>query len=102
MLQNIEPVVGFVEEESAGEAAGVLAGDRIVGIDGEATESWEDVQFALMTSPQRSVLLSIERGESSFDIDVVPRMVEKYEFGDAGLYPRYLPRVTQVFRRQPS
>ena len=102
MLQNVEPVVGFVEEQSAGEAAGVVVGDRIVGVDGEPTASWEDVQFALMTSPERSVSLSIERGERRFDIDVTPRMVEKYEFGDAGLYPLYLPRVTQIFDDSPA
>lgn len=102
MLQNVEPVVGVVEEGSAGEAAGVEPGDRIIAVDGDPAESWEDVQFAIMTSPLRSVELSIERGSSRLDLEVTPRRVEKYEFGDAGLFPQYLPRVTQVFPDSPA
>jgi regulator of sigma E protease len=102
MLQNIEPVVGVVQPGSAGEAAGVLSGDRVVAVDGEPVDNWERVQFALMTSPQRPVVLSIERGAARLDLEVVPVKVEKYEFGDAGLFPVYLPRVTQVFPDSPA
>ena len=48
------------------------------------------------------MLLSIERRRSQFDVDVTPRMVEKYEFGDAGVFPRVLPRVTQVLEDSPA
>ena len=102
MLQSVEPVVGLVQVDSPGAVAGVEAGDRIVVVDGSATESWEDVQFALMTSPERPVKLTVERDGSSFDVTVTPRKVEKYEYGDAGLYPLYLPRVTQVFADSPA
>ena len=66
------------------------------------TESWEDVQFALMTSPEHPVELTVERDGTNFDVTVTPRKVEKYEYGDAGLYPLYLPRVTQVFADSPA
>ena len=102
MLQTVEPIVGFVQEGSAGEAAGVTVGDRVVEVDGEATESWEDVQFALMTSPEQAVALGIDRDGLRLDVVVTPEKVEKYEFGDAGLGPRYLPRVTQIFGDSPA
>jgi regulator of sigma E protease len=102
MLQTVEPVVGFVEEGSAGEAAGVKVGDRVVAVDGKPAESWEDVQFALMTSPGRPVSLDLERDAERLEVEVTPALVEKYEFGDAGLYPQYLPRVTQVFDDSPA
>ena len=102
MLKNVEPVVGLVEAGSRAEEAGILPGDRVVAVDGEPVQSWEQVQFALMTAPEQPVALEIERREARFDVEVTPRMVEKYEFGDAGLAPQFLPRVTQVFDDSPA
>jgi len=38
-----EPVIGRVDPESAAASAGLVAGDRIVEVDGEAVESWDEV-----------------------------------------------------------
>ena len=102
MLQNLDPIVGFVEESSPAADAGLLAGDRIVAIDNDAVENWEEVQFALMTSPDRPLLLSVDRDGERFEASVTPRRVEKYEYGDAGLLPQYLPRITQVSSCSPA
>lgn len=102
MLQNLDPIVGFVEESSPAAEVGLLVGDRIVSVDSEAVDNWEDVQFALMTSPDQPVLLGVERAGESFEASVTPRRVEKYEYGDAGLLPRYLPRITQVSSGSPA
>jgi regulator of sigma E protease len=102
MLQSLEPIVGYVEEGSAGDQAGIETGDRVLRADGDEVDSWEDVQFALMTSPERPVVLSVERAGRQLEIPVTPVKVPKYEFGDAGLGPQYLPRVTQVNGGSPA
>lgn len=102
MLQNLDPIVGFVEESSPAADAGLLAGDRIVAIDNDAIDNWEEVQFALMTSPDHPVLLGVDRDGERFEASVTPRRVEKYEYGDAGLFPQYLPRITQVSSGSPA
>jgi regulator of sigma E protease len=102
MLQNLEPIVGYVEDGSAGDLAGVEPGDRVLRVDDDEVSSWEDVQFALMTSPDRAVALAIDRDGELLQVSVTPVKVEKYEFGEARLAPQYLPRVTQVSRDSPA
>ena len=102
MLQNLDPIVGYVEDGSPADAAGVEPGDHVVRVGDEEVDDWEDVQFALMTSPDQPVALELDRGGERLEVTVTPRMVEKYEFGDAGLGPQYLPRVTQVSKGSPA
>jgi len=102
MLQNLEPIVGYVEEGSPAETAGIVPGDHVVRVADEEVDNWEDVQFALMTSPGQPVVLELDRAGERLRVTVTPRKVEKYEFGEAGLAPRYLPRVTQVFKDSPA
>ncbi len=102
-LPDIEPVIGGVAEGSAGEEAGLAAGDRVLAVDGREVESWSEVAFELLTSPDQPVLLSIERGEATFDVTVTPRVLEEYQIGDlAGLYPQTLPSITTVEAGSPG
>jgi regulator of sigma E protease len=102
MMQNLDPIIGFVEEDSAAAEVGLEVGDRILSVDGESVENWEQIQFALATSPETPVLLNVDRAGEVFETSVTPRKVEKYEYGDAGLWARYLPRITQVSGGSPA
>lgn len=55
------PVLGRVEGSSAAAKAGLLAGDRIVAIDGEPLEDWSDVVRIIRAAPGRTVLLDFMR-----------------------------------------
>lgn len=104
VLPDLPPVVGEVEAGSPAAAAGIEAGDRIVRVDGDPIERWEQVRFAIMTSPGRPLRLGVAReGEGEeFETRLTPRVVSEYQVGDAGIYPRILPRVTQVLPDSPA
>jgi regulator of sigma E protease len=96
-LQNIPATVGSVEADSSAAAAGIQPGDQITAVAGKAVERWQDVGFALMTSPGKPVALSLRRGEATLEVEVTPVPIPKYEVGDtAGIYPIVRPRITQV------
>jgi regulator of sigma E protease len=102
-LQTIPPVLGTVEAGSSAAAAGLEPGDRVVAVERRPVTRWQDVAFAMMTSPERPVALTVERGERRFAATVVPAKVPRYEFGDsAGMYPVVLPRVSQVLPGSPG
>ena len=101
-MQEIPSVIGLVEDGSAGAAAGLLPGDRIVRIAGQEVDKWKDVAFVLATSPERPVEIELVRGERTMRTVVIPSTVPRYEFGDAGIYPKLLLRFSEIFRDSPA
>src|SRR3972149_1053623 len=58
------PVVAWLEEGSPAQIAGVMAGDRIVRIDGKPMSDWEDVATIISTRPELGLKVEVERSEN--------------------------------------
>ncbi len=101
-LQNIPTEVGTVEPGSAGAAAGILPGDDVVAVNGKSVERWQEVAFAVMTSVGREVTLELERDGRRLTVRVVPQKLPEVDLGDAGIYPRVLPRIARVVPGSPA
>lgn len=101
-MQDIPSVVGQVEEDGAAAAAGLATGDRIVKVNGQAVDKWKDVAFVFATSAQRPVEVELEREGRTVLAVVTPVKVPRYEFGDAGVYPKLLLRFIEVFSGSPA
>jgi regulator of sigma E protease len=72
-IPYIKPEIGFVNSGGAAASAGIVAGDLIERIDGVEIRTWRDLETKISKSPDRSIRLSIRRGEESSEIDVVPK-----------------------------
>jgi len=81
-----EPVVGAVEEGGPAEEAGLMAGDRVVEIDGVPVATWIDLARAMHERPEREVDLLVERGGSRTGVKVTPE-----RRGDIGLIGIHQP-----------
>ena len=101
-MQDIPAVVGEVEEGSAAEEAGLMSGDRIVRVNGEEVDKWKDVAFVFATSAERPVDVELLRDGRTVQAVVTPVKVPRYEFGDAGVYPKLLLRFIEVFSDSPA
>ncbi|MGH9465437.1 MAG: RIP metalloprotease RseP [Thermoanaerobaculia bacterium] len=101
-IPDLPPVVGHVVADSAAAAVGIEVGDRILAVDGKAVRRWDEVQFALLTSPERPVALVLERAGQQLAVTVTPAKVPRYEFGDAGLLPKQLPKIAAVVAGSPA
>lgn len=101
-LQSIPTVVGTVEAGSAGEAAGILPGDEIVAIGGKPVERWQEIAFTVMTSIGKPLAFELERSGQRVATTVTPVKPADFEFGDAGIYPKILPRVGEVVAGSPA
>jgi regulator of sigma E protease len=92
--KDVPPVVGMVEEGSPGERAGLAAGDRVIAVEGEPVESWQDLMFAILTSPEKPLRLEYERlsgapGSPAPRLATMlrPERVPRDEVGEAGVHP---------------
>jgi regulator of sigma E protease len=98
------PQIGTVQQGSAAEAAGMQAGDKIVSLDGQAIERFEDVQRIVRLDPGQPLAVVIHRGDQNIDLSVTPKLSEvtdrfgnKHQYGLLGIvgqgvqYVRYNP-----------
>jgi len=65
-----EPVVGYVGEQSEEYAGGVRPGDRIMNVNGEPIETWQDVVYAVLDSEGETVAVQVQRGEEQRQFDL--------------------------------
>lgn len=90
---EVPAVVGMVEEGSPGAAAGLEAGDRVLTVEGRQVGNWQDLMFAILTSPEKPLRMEYERLESPGEPGTVastvlrPTRIPRERVGEAGVHP---------------
>jgi regulator of sigma E protease len=64
-VPSVSTNVGLVMEGFPAAEAGIVVGDRIVAVNGEPVESWEEMTKRIHTRPRQNVRLTVERRESA-------------------------------------
>lgn len=70
---KLEPVIGGVAAGSVAEAAGLMAGDRVIGIAGKSIVGWSEVAKEIRASAGKSLTMTIRRGGEEQELRVVPK-----------------------------
>jgi regulator of sigma E protease len=86
----LPPVLGTVVSGSPAAKAGLAEGDRILRANGTPVATWEELVMLVRSSPGSPLRLSVERGETTIAIDVVPESVKSGDalIGRIGAAPR--------------
>ena len=79
--------VGFVEEGSPGDEAGLQPGDTIVRVDGRAPSGWDAFHEEAGISIGRPMRLSVRRDGADLEFSLVPREFRDFGVGYAGILP---------------
>jgi len=78
-----EPVIGQVVPDSAAAEAGLLAGDRILSIDGQEIDRFEDLQRLVPLGNGAEMRLTVLRADDVLDVIAAPRVIEETDvFGN--------------------
>jgi len=103
---DIEPVIGQVETNSAGAQAGFRAGDRLTRIDGREVRAWGEHQFYLIHQAMKGNTVDFEvaggDGDGARSIAIDFAAFDQYSVGtlpvplQLGLHPT--PPPAEVFR----
>ncbi len=98
------PVVGYVEEGSWGERAGIKRGDRILSIGGREVELWEDIRRVVIEASieEKGKIKVVVLREGRKEVLEAPP--PKIETGSEslGIHPDLPPVVGRVFERIPG
>ena len=88
--QGPDTEIGVVNPKSPAEMAGVKVGDIIIAINGQATDTWEQVSTLVGGSNGQELALSLKRGEEVVEVLGTPSTQEdKTMFGEV-VGKRYL------------
>jgi regulator of sigma E protease len=89
----LDPVLGKLVAGGPAAEAGLREGDRILRVNGDPVDSWEALVTAVRAKPGVSLRLRVERGDTSFDIDVIPDDVKAGDMriGRIGAGPQVSP-----------
>ncbi len=70
---QLPPVIGEVLPGGAAEAAGMLAGDRVLMSDGEPVTTWQAWVERVRRHPEQVLRVSVQRGDARLELKVTPR-----------------------------
>lgn len=74
---NTPPLIGQVVAGSPGAEAGLMAGDRVLTVDGAAVDLWMDFVVLIRGAAGKNLHLEVSRGDAIVPIDVVPEGVSE-------------------------
>lgn len=78
----VSPIVGHVVEGFPADEAGLRVEDRIVAVDGEPIETWEDLTKRIHPRAGQKVRLTVERDGKQLDVALTPRASATQDVGD--------------------
>lgn len=96
----IEAVFARVVEGEAAERAGVLAGDRVLAVDGQPVADWPSFVGLVKDAYDREIVLDMERAGQMIQIAVIPERRESADgpYGFLGVAPVVEPLPPHLIR----
>lgn len=95
-------VAAHVAPGSPAEAAGLVAGDEVIGIEGKSIASWDQYQMEVMTSGGRTLTFRVERGGKTLEMPVAVAKSGPADVGQTGLLPFVPVRIVDVVADSPA
>jgi regulator of sigma E protease len=87
---KVPAVIDRLIAGGAAQAAGMLPGDRVTGVDGRQVDDWGGWVDYLRANPGRALAVEVERGGETVSLTVTPRAVDEggKKIGQIGAYVR--------------
>ena len=103
LYRSAPPVLGSVEADGPAARAGLLAGDRMLQVNGQPVATWDAFDLVVSSNANREITLIVDRGGSQVEIDVTPDLIpDVVDIGDLGVRPVYRPQISLVLPDQPA
>lgn len=68
-----EPIIGEIQADSIAQVAGLQTGDEIVSINGEAIDSFAELQTTIQSNPDTALTFEVNRDGATEEITLTPK-----------------------------
>jgi len=102
VYQDQAPVIGWIEPGSPAEEAGLKPDDKILKINNKETDTWQDVDLAVGSKPEKTINISFLRGSEVLDVALKTESRTRYNMGYAGFFGKVLTQVQMVAPGSPA
>jgi regulator of sigma E protease len=79
------PVIGWINEKSPAQKAGIQVGDEIISINDHKISDWENLQMVVASNAGSQLRITVERKGQVLTLTAVPREVESMGLGTLGI-----------------
>lgn len=86
-VPTYEPIITEVVENDPAAQAGMLAGDRVTAIDGQAVEKWQDLAAIVQDHPNEEITVTVERDGQSMNLNMTVKEIQQdgEKYGQIGV-----------------
>lgn len=99
-VPEVKPLIGSVQAGGPAANAGLKVGDRVLSMDGETVQTWQEVVNRIMDRPGKAIAFMVDRAGAQVPLTITPRVVTAKDktIGkiDAGVEPPRIPREYRV------
>lgn len=93
-----EAVLGEVIPEQPAQEAGLRANDRILAINGQEINSWEEMSQLIRNNVDQEIAIRYQRQDEINTINLTPVLSEEGDRGVIGIYPQLIREDVSVLR----
>lgn len=76
-MPSSQPIIGEIIKDTPAQEAGLMPDDRVLTVNGQKMEMFNDIPQAIITNLGAPVQLEIDRGGKIIALTIVPKMVEE-------------------------
>jgi regulator of sigma E protease len=86
-VPTYEPIITEVVQNDPAAQAGMLAGDRVVGIDGQVVKKWQDLAAIVQDHPGENISVTVDRNGQQVNLNMKVKEVEQNgeKYGQIGV-----------------
>ncbi|MFF2176922.1 RIP metalloprotease RseP [Lysinibacillus sp. NPDC058147] len=86
-VPTYEPIITEVVDNDPAAQAGMLAGDRVVGIDGQVVKKWQDLAAIVQDHPGENINVTVDRNGQQVNLNMKVKEVEQNgeKYGQIGV-----------------
>ncbi|MEY9969860.1 regulator of sigma E protease [Lysinibacillus sp. RC46] len=86
-VPTYEPIITEVVENDPAAQAGMLAGDKVVGIDGQVVKKWQDLAAIVQDHPGEDITVTVDRNGQQVNLNMKVKEIEQNgdKYGQIGV-----------------